>query len=343
MNEPLREHIEGPGAWVGPEIQDDDSWMLQLDDGAVEEIDAAVRGVQSKGLDIPFTADDFPLPTFTEQLATIPDRLEEGLGFVLVRGLPRDRYSDEECELIYWGIGVHLGTPISQNTRGHVLGHVRDEGKSFDDPTVRGYQTRAKMDFHADQLPVDVLGLFCMRTAKSGGASALVSALTVHNVLLDERPDLLEVLHQPFNLDWRGEEPEGEQPWYASPMFSFHEGKLTSRVTSRQYFKTVTRYGEQLGLTPEQDEALNLVQEISNRPELRLRMHFQEGDMQFLNNHAILHAREEYTDYEDPALKRHLLRMWIALPEERRRRLAPELAERYRYVEMGGIPARAAA
>ncbi|MPZ88342.1 MAG: TauD/TfdA family dioxygenase [Nitriliruptorales bacterium] len=343
MYEPPRERIEGPGAWVGPDIQDDPSWILGLDDDAVAEIDSALRQVQSKQLSIPFDGADFPLPNLDKELDTIPDRLEDGLGFVLVRGLPRERYTDEECELIYWGIGTHLGTPISQNTRGHVLGHVRDEGKSFDDPSTRGYQTRAKMDFHADQLPVDVLGLFCMRTAKSGGASTLVSALTVHNVLLQERPDLLKVLYQPFNLDWRGEEPEGERPWYTSPMFSYHDGKVTSRVTSRQYFNTVTRYGEELGLTAIHQEALDAVQEISNRPELRLSMDFQEGDMQFLNNHVLLHAREEFEDYADPRLKRHLLRMWIALPETRRRALDPALADRYRYVEMGGIPAKVAA
>lgn len=258
----------------------------------------------------------------------------------LIRGLPRHRYSVEQCELIYWGIGAHLGTPISQNTRGHLLGHVRDEGRSFDDPSARGYQTRAKMDFHADQLPVDVLGLFCVRTALSGGASTLVSALAVHNVILRERPDLLEVLFQPFHLDWRGEEPEGEQPYYVSPMFSLWEGRLTSRVTSRQYFESVVRYGEELGLSGIQREALDYLQEVSNRKELRLSMMFHEGDMQFLNNHQILHAREAFEDHEDPDLKRHLLRMWIALPARRRRGLAPDLADRYRFVEMGGIPAK---
>jgi hypothetical protein len=150
-------------------------------------------------------------------------------------------------------------------------------------------------------------------------------------------------LHQPFNLDWRGEEPEGERPWYTCPMFSYFDGRLTSRITSRAFFESVTRFGDELALTPIQREALDVVQEISERQELRLAMDFREGDMQFVNNHTILHAREEYEDHDDPALKRHLLRMWISLPEARRRPLAPELAERYRYVETGGIPRRKAA
>ena len=334
------EPLEGPSVWTGPEIESDGTWIIHLDEEAVELIDRALGMVEERGFAIPFSREDFPLPGLEPVLEEIPRRLEAGRGFVLVRGIPRHRYTVEQCELIYWGIGVNLGTPISQNTRGHLLGHVRDEGKSFDDPTVRGYQTSAKMDFHADQLPVDILGLFCVRTARAGGASALISVDTVHNVLLAERPDLLEVLYQPFNLDWRGEEPAGEPGWYVSPMFSYADGKVTSRITSRQYFNTVTRFGEELALTDIQREALDAVQEIANRPELRLAMMFQEGDMQFLNNHAILHAREAFEDHDDPELKRHLLRMWIAFPPQRRRRLAPELAERYRVVETGGIPAR---
>lgn len=340
MTEVLRREITSAGAWIGPEIQHDTSWILPLDDADVAEIDEALRHVQAKRLEIPFGPEEFPLRNLTSKLATIPDTLEEGLGFVLVRGLPRERYDDQECELIYAGVGAHLGTPISQNTRGHLMGHVRDEGKSFDDPTVRLYQTRAKMDFHADQLPVDILGLLCLRTAKRGGASALVSVLTIHNILLRERPDLLEALYQPFNLDWRGEEPPGERPWYTSPMFSYFDSKVTSRITSRQYFESVTRHGEDLAITDQQRDALETVQEIANSPELSLSMDFQEGDMQFINNHMLLHAREEFEDHDDPRLRRHLLRMWISLPSGRRRRLAEDLAERYRYVEMGGIPAK---
>jgi hypothetical protein len=339
----LREKLAGTRAWRGPEIQDDASWIMRLEEKEIAEIDAALRHAKSHGAEIPFTADKFPLPGLAVKLKEIPDRLENGLGVVLIRGLPGNCYSTAECELIYWGFGAHFGKPVSQNTRGHLLGHVRDEGRTLKDPNTRAYQTRAKMDFHSDQLPVDVLGLFCVRTAKSGGASALTSVDTVHNVILNERPDLLEVLYQPFNIDWRGEEPTGEQPWYRCPMFSYADGKVTSRITSRAYFNDVTRFGQELALSDIQREALDFVQEVANRPELRLRMRFEEGDMQFINNHAILHAREQYEDYDDPELKRHLLRMWIALPEVRRRKLAPILNERYSFVLRGGIPKKIAA
>lgn len=343
MIEVLREQLSNSRTWCGSDLQDDPSWLMSLTDEDIAEVDAALRHVKSNGFEIPFAAAGFPLKKLAAKLNELPVRLENGFGVLLIRGLPRRRYSTEECELIYWGFGVHFGTPVSQNTRGHVLGHVRDEGRTLKDPKARGYQTREKMDFHSDQLPVDAIGLFCVRAAKSGGASALTSVETVHNVILEERPDLLEVLYRSFNIDWRGEEPQGEPPWYRCPMFSYAGGKVTSRITSRAYFKGVERFGKELALTDIQNEALDFVQEVANREELRLRMFFQEGDMQFINNHAILHAREAYEDFEDSELKRHLLRMWIAFPLARRRPLAPILAERYSFVERGGIPKKTAA
>lgn len=330
--------IEDPGAWVGPDIQQDTDWIHHLSDEEIAEIDGALSDLRANKVEIPFTANAFKIPNFSAKLDELLDELENGKGIVLIRGLPRERYSDDECALIYWGLGAHLGNPVSQNSRGHRLGHVMDEGKSYDDPTARGYQTAERMDFHSDLMPVDVLGLFCLRTAKTGGASAVISALTIHNVLREERPDLLECLYQPFNLDWRGEEPDGFKPWFTIPMFSEKDGRITSRFVSRQYYESTSRFGEELALAELQREALHAVQDIANRPELRLSMMFQEGDIQFLNNHIALHGRESFEDFDEPERRRHLLRMWIAVPDDKRRPLSDQLAERYQLVKNGGIP-----
>jgi hypothetical protein len=338
-----RDVITGPGAWIGPEIQRDPSWIHRLDAAAVAEIDAALAHAKRVGAKIPFPKDAFPLRGVARALDGILDEIERGRGFVLLRGIPRSRYTDEECALVYWGLGVHLGTPVSQNSRGHLLGHVRDEGRIHADPNARGYQTSERMDFHTDMLPVDVLGLCCLRTARSGGASKLVSVLTIHNVLRGERPDLLEALYGAFHVDWRGEEPEGEKPWFTLPMFSARDGCVTARFVSLPYYDSAARHGEQYRPTAIQREALEAVQNIANRPELMLSMDFQEGDVQLINNHILLHAREAFVDYPEPGRERHLLRMWIAVADGRRRPLADALAERYRWVRAGGIPAKAAA
>jgi len=343
MTERQRDILTGPGAWIGSEIQHDPSWIHRFGDTAVAEIDAALAHAKRVGARIPFAVEHFPLPKLAAVLDELLEEIENGRGFVLLRGIPRERYSDEECALIYWGLGVHWGNPVSQNARGHRLGHVRDEGRVFADPNARGYQTNQRMDFHCDLLPVDVLGLFCLRAAKSGGKSKVVSALTVHNVLREERPDLLESLYSPFYLDWRGEEPEGEQPWYTIPMFSERDGKVTSRICNRSYYESAARFGERYRPTDLQREALDKVQEICNRPELMLTMDFQEGDIQLLNNHMTMHGREAFEDHDEPGRQRHLLRMWIAVDDSRRWPLADALAGRYRWVRDGGIPVKPAA
>jgi hypothetical protein len=338
MKYEIPEVIEDVGAWVGPKIQEEKSWIYYLDSSEVDEIDNALQHLKRNNIEVPFAPDKFPLPILSERLDQILDDVEDGLGVALIRGLPRDRYSDSDCAKIYWGIASYLGNPVSQNSRGHRLGHVRDEGKSYDDPSARGYQTSEKMDFHTDFLPVDVLGLFCLRTSKSGGESALISALTIHNEFYKERPDLLKVLYGDFNLDWRDEEPQGEKPYFTIPMFSCAENKTTARITSRQYCESTSRFGAEIGLRNDQREALNKVQEIANRPELRLSMKFQEGDMQFINNHILMHSRTAFEDFEEPGRKRHLLRTWIAVNDERRRPLSDALAGRYKWVRSGGFP-----
>jgi len=337
-----RHVITDPGAWIGPEIQNDPSWIYEVDSAAIAEIDAALDHAKRAGARIPFGKELFPLPRFTAELDGLLDEIENGRGFVLVRGIPRSRYSDAECEMLYWGLGAHLGIPVSQNARGHLLGHVRDEGRIHADPSARGYQTSQRMDFHTDLLPVDVLGLFCLRTAKSGGASKLTSALTIHNVLREERPDLLEALYGVFHIDWRGEEPEGEKPWFSLPMFSECNGRVTTRINSLPYYDSAARHGEQYGPTAVQREALEVVQEIANRPELMLTMDFREGDIQLINNHIMLHAREAFEDHPEPGRERHLLRMWIAVDDARRRPLANALSDRYEWVRRGGIPRKSA-
>jgi hypothetical protein len=332
--------ITSPDAWVGPTIQHDPSWICRLEASDIAEIDAALDCAKRSGLQIPFAAAAFPLPRLQTKLEDILEEIENGRGFTLIRGIPRQRYSDADCELIYWGIASHFGTPVSQNARGHLLGHVRDEGRRIEDPSARAYQTNSRMDFHTDMLPIDVLALFCLRTAKSGGASKLTSALTIHNVLRAERPDLLEILYGLFHLDWRGEEPEGEQPWFSIPMFSDCRGRITARICSLVYYESAARFGEQYRPTPLQREALLAVQEIANRPELMLTMDFQEGDIQLINNHTMMHAREAYQDHPEPLRQRHLLRMWIAVPDGKRRPLADALSERYQWVRRGGIPAK---
>src|SRR5690606_18060104 len=126
---------------------------------------------------------------FEERIPAIFDQLKDGLGVVLIRGLPMDELTRLEAATIYWAIGTRLGEARSNNPEGDMLGHVTDLGKDQDDPKSRGYQTRAAMDYHCDQS--SIVGLFCVNEPKAGGISKIASSVAVYNALLQRHPDIV--------------------------------------------------------------------------------------------------------------------------------------------------------
>jgi hypothetical protein len=322
--------INGPSVWYAADMRDRAAeWSYRLSPAEVAELETALRSVQSRGLDIAdIHREDFPLPTLGRVLERLRSEVLEGRGFVLLRGVPVEDRPIAESATIYWGIGSHFGSARSQNALGHLLGHVFDlGGSSAANPNIRSYATNERQNFHIDRC--DVVALLCLRRARSGGHSAIASSMALHNVMLERRPDLLERLYQPFPVDRRGEVPEGKLPFYEAPVFNEHAGRL-SVLYSRLHIGSSQRFPEARRLSPEDIEALDMLGELAGDDELRLDMTFMPGDIQFLHNHTILHARTGYEDWPEPDRKRHLLRLWIAPPAARE--LPPVFAECY-----GGI------
>lgn len=324
--------IAGASAWIGAKMRESDEWIYRLSTEQIEELEAAMRGVQARGLDIAqIRRADFPLPTFGAELLKLQDEIVNGRGFVLIRGIPVERYTIAEAATIYFGLGTWLGNARSQNAKGHVLGHVRDLGLSAEkDANVRIYQTTERQTYHTDSC--DIVGLLCLKTARSGGFSSIVSSMTIYNEMAKTRPDLLQRLFQPFPTDRRGEVPAGKKPYFEIPVFNDHAGHL-SAIYARRYIDSAQRFPDARRLTPEDVEALDYFDSLANDPELRLDMEFRPGDMQFLHNHTLLHDRTAYVDWDEPEKKRHLLRLWLAAPNGRE--LPPVYAERYGTVTIG--------
>ena len=324
--------IEGPSAWYGSNMAaQPGEWLYELDEAEIAEIDAAVSALiedDTPMLDI--NRDNFPLPTFGVALHAIQEEVVNGRGFVLIRGLPVDRYTIEESAMAYFGIGSYLGWAIPQNAKGHVLGHVRDIGLDPDNPEHRLYGTKARHLFHTDSC--DIVGLLCLQTAKSGGQSKIASSVTVYNEMLKRRPDLVAVMMEPFVTDRKGEIPEGKGPFYEMPIFNPYGGYLTTTY-NRDFITAAQRFDEVPRLTDEQIAAMDLADELAGSDEIRLDMDFRRGDMQFIHNHQVLHARTPFEDYPEPDRKRHLLRLWLAPPNCRP--LAPVIAERFGSIEQG--------
>jgi Taurine catabolism dioxygenase TauD, TfdA family len=329
---PPRPLVEGPSAWIGAALaRQPETWTYHLSPAEIAEIEAATEAARARNLDIAaIHRSDFPLPTLGPTLDRMREELLNGRGFVLMRGLPVEGRPIAESATAYWGIGMHFGSPRSQNAMGHVLGHVRDLGLSTTDPRVRTYQTPERQHFHTDSC--DIVGLLCLKTAKRGGLSSLTSSMSIYNAMAAQRPDLLRRLFTPFAVDRRGEVPEGQLPWFDLPVFNDHAGYL-SVIFSGPYIRSSQRFPDARRLTPEDLEALEMFERLSEDPELRLDMELQPGDMQFVHNHTTLHDRTAFEDWPEADRKRHLLRLWLAAPGARP--LPPAYAQRYGSVEIG--------
>ena len=330
---PARPLVEGPSAWIGAEMREREAeWTYSLSALEVAEIETALQDVLARGTDIAdIRREDFPLPTLGPALKRLRDEVLHGRGFARLRGMPVVNRPINESATAYWGVGTWFGGARSQNAKGHLLGHIYDlGGQAATNPLLRGYATAERQNFHIDRS--DVVALLCLRRAKSGGLSAIVSSMTLHNVMAARRPDLLERLYQPFPVDRRGEVPEGKAPYYEAPVFNKHNGQL-SVLYSRLHIGSAQRFPEARRLAAEDFEALDMLQELAADPELRLDMNFMPGDIQFLHNHTILHARTAYEDWPETERKRHLLRLWLAPPNARP--LPPVFADCYGDITIG--------
>jgi TfdA family taurine catabolism dioxygenase TauD len=332
----LPPEINGPSAWFGPELSRSTDWIEYLSQTEIEEVAAATTRNVARGCEIVnIRRDDFPLPTLGQRLQRMLDEVLNGRGFVLLRALQVESWNRREAATAFFGIGTHLGAARSQNAQGHLLGHVKDVGRSSSDPSVRIYQTAERQTYHTDS--TDVVCLLCLRPAKSGGLSSLVSSVTIFNEMRRRRPDLLKVLFDPFETDRRGEVNEGQKPYFSIPVFSWYEG-LLSAIYQRQYIESARRFEGVPPLTPIQVEALDFFDSLANDSSLHLFMEFRPGDIQIVHNHTILHDRTAFEDWPDPDRKRHLLRLWLAPANARP--LPPVFKERFGSVvpgERGGV------
>ena len=285
-------------------------WSIDLSDDQRAAIVGAARAAGAAGISPgAMTRIEFPLPTLEDSIAEWSQMLSDGRGFVLLRRFPIELLTDDEIELAYVGLGLHLGQPVAQNAAGELLTHIRDDRLAESGPHVRLYRTRKRQDFHTDG--ADIIGLLCLHGAASGGESRIVSSGAVYNEMLARRPDLLDVLYRPMCWDRQGDDDAGGQRWFELAPITDLEG--TARIFYiGWYIRDAQRHADVPRLTNEQMQAMELLESIANDPSFHLEMDFEPGDVQLLNNGRILHSREAYEDDDDPAQRRHLLRLWLA-------------------------------
>ncbi len=340
MMEILKHPVTERSAWMAADWAGDDSWIFRFSRTQLAELEAASQDVRRRKLAAgEFGKDDFPLPTLEPRLEEIQEELENGRGFVLLRGLSTDDYDVDSLKILYWGIGAHLGEAISQNAKGDLICHVTDLGFDYDRLNVRGYTTGAALAPHTDS-PSDVVGLLCVHPAKSGGTSVIASAVSIYNRILRDRPEYLEVVAEGFHHDLRGEGPTGEDSEITEnriPVFSYFAGRLSCNFNSKTALSVPAK--TDVPLSALQHQVMDYVEALAARPEFRIDMDFQPGDIQFLHNYSVMHWRTAFTDHPEPERKRLLLRLWLNLPNGRP--LAPEFSHRFNVGPRQGVPVKA--
>jgi hypothetical protein len=320
---PHRGVFEGPQTWTARDFSSPANWILPLPEAAKLELKSAVVNAVRQGAEpAKLQPESFPLPSLRATATEVRKQLTHGRGFVVLRGLDLDDYDEHQARLLYAGLGSHIGAIIPQTLRGDHLYSVRDEGirmeAEYGRTGVRFSKTNSAFDFHTDSpsrvsgRTPDFIGLLVLRTAKSGGDSALVSGYALHNMLRAERRDVLDRLYQPFWVDRRAELPPGEEPVLPVPVFAF-DGRLTVRYLRFYITKGQEWKGEPL--TEGELQALDAFEEFMRRPDVAVEVPLERGDIQLINNTFLLHSRTSYQDHAEPERKRHYIRLWLADPK----------------------------
>lgn len=303
--------VDSPAAWSAADLAADPGWRCALGAREQDEVIAAVEHARASGKPRgDLTAADFPLPTLAAAIAAWRRQVDQGPGLQVVSGIPLDRLTEADAGTLFWCLGLHMGRPGAQNVRGDLLGHVTDTGAQSRDVHVRLYETADRIAYHCDA--ADVVGLLCLRPAKRGGASRIVSSVRVYNELLCRRPDLVPRLYESFFLDVRNEDPDNQTQHVQVPACRHAGGRLRTFFHS-DYFRSVQRHADVPRFTPAEVELFDLYEEIANDAALCVDMELVSGDIQWLSNHVVLHARTAYEDFPEPERRRHLLRLWLSL------------------------------
>jgi len=326
--------VVDPAFWTAADLEADQSWMHPLSDSDIAELDALITNLESRISEVlEIKREDVDLPTFGPKLEAIAKDIIDGRGLALIRGVPVDRYSRLQAAIAFWCIGLFVGDPVSQNAKGHLLGHVADlGGTSLKNPKNRGYQTHDGLPYHCDSC--DVVGLLCMHPSKSGGESTVTSSLNIYNEMLKRRPELAAALSEPIYRDRRNEIPAGKNPWFQMPVFNFFEGHLTVSW-SGGYIRSAQRFEELPRHSLDLVDGIEMLSDLAR--DMSYSMDFRQGDIQFLHNHVTVHSRTEFVDFPESERKRNLLRLWLATPGGRP--LPPAYEERYGELKPGERPA----
>lgn len=309
----LTQRVTDARAWMPDRLKPSD-WTVKLSAPALAELRAVLA--EFRRSPVPLTLldpGDFALDACRAAMAEVERVTRAGPMFAVLDRLPLDEMNGEEATALYWLLAGLLARPVAQKFNGQMFFDVRDTGAKLKPgsgirPTVTNVDLRFHNDNSYNETPPDYVCLLCLQKAKSGGVSQVVSVYTVHNALAEHHPDLLARLYRPFWYDRHAEHLPDEPNTFAAPVFAYN-GELKARLALSEIYAGYELRGERMD--NETAAALAAIRAVFDRPELRIELNFEPGQIQFVNNLLTGHARTEFEDYPEPERRRHLVRLWL--------------------------------
>lgn len=304
---PLEAHL----AWSARDMADPAIWTQTFSDADLAELEAAVEHSRVHKDLTAVRRSDFPLPRLASRLRSAAEDLQDGRGFVVWRGLPRERWSDDDLVRAYWGLGMHLGQPCTQDVDHdrRFLVDVRTDPLDRPDRLARGNEKgQIGLNYHCDG--ADLVGLLCLQSGAAGGLSLVCSSVAIHNRMVREEPELAAELYRNQPLDYRKPEGAPGRQWFSAPVFARSGDRLFVKLI-QSYILSSQRHSDAPRLTPRARDALHWMQEVAESDEYSAIMSLEPGDIQFVNNYHVLHGRTPYRDDPATGQVRHLKRLWL--------------------------------
>ena len=279
-----------------------------------DEIIDSLAFVRANGLKLnTITQEDFRLPTLAREMPELRQRLDQGLGFVVIHTDLAETLSEQEFEILGWAICNYFGQIMRQGIDHDLrLFTVADKGEANSDPTRIGASAKRSAK-HSDNgclepRPPCYLGLFCYQSSDQGGESTIISAQSILRTIMNERPDLLSHYFQTYHF--RAPQSHvwpSKGPTIQKPILEFKNGELMVHYARIMITPGMEMAGEPL--SPIQVEALDFLDEVLERPDLNFKTLLRPGDLLVMNNLAFLHGREAFSPGSTGG--RNLKRYWM--------------------------------
>ncbi|MDX2203350.1 MAG: TauD/TfdA family dioxygenase [Hyphomicrobiaceae bacterium] len=310
---PITQRIVGRDAWTRADLKESD-WRVVLPAEALSEVRSVVQSLREQPVPaLALRPDSYQMPACRAAMETVKRIVNTGVKFALVERLPVEEMSEGEAKAIYWMLSSMIARPVAQKLDGTMIYDVTDTGrKPLPGSGVRPDKSNVDLQFHNDNaynlVMPEVVGLLCIRKARSGGTSRVMSFATAHNRLRERFPERLDRLYQPFVFDRQKEHRPDESPLFEAPVFINDNGTLLARLGQHQIKNGYALAG---GMDEETREALLAIDEVFRETDLQFEFDMQPGDMQFARNCEVGHSRTEFHDFEEAEKKRLLVRLWL--------------------------------